>query len=132
MKLRNHLAQLRRFELQEKIRKVNDLEYMVREFEHMASDLDRQVMAEEERTGIRDPNHFSYSTFAKSARQRRDNLKTSVGDLMAQLEAAVQAREEAEQELAKVDSTAAREEENRERNSGPSRKPHRAQASMMG
>ena len=126
MKLRNHLAQLRRFELQEKIRKVNDLEYMVREFEHMASDLDRQVAAEE------DPNHFSYSTFAKSARQRRDNLKTSVSDLMAQLEAALQARQEAELELAKVDSAVAREEEARERSEGPSRRSQRSQAAMMG
>lgn len=132
MKLRNHLAQLRRFELQEKIRKVNDLEYMVREFEHMASDLDRQVTAEEDRTGIRDPNHFSYSTFAKSARQRRDNLKTSVADLMAQLEAALQARQEAELELAKVDNAVAREEEARERSDAPSRRSQRTQPAMMG
>jgi hypothetical protein len=109
MKLRNHLIHLRRFELQEKVRKVTDLEYMIREFEQMASDLDRQVHAEEERTGIRDPNHFSYSTFAKSARQRRDNLKTSVADLLAQLEAAQQARESAELELAKVQPAGDRE-----------------------
>jgi uncharacterized membrane protein YccC len=109
MKLRNHLIQLRRFELQEKNRKVSDIEYMIREFEQMAADLDRQVHAEEERTGIRDPQHFSYSTFAKSARQRRDNLKNSVTDLLAQLEAAVQAREAAELELAKVQSPADRE-----------------------
>jgi hypothetical protein len=111
MKLRNHLIHLRRFELQEKVRKVTDLEYMIREFEQMASDLDRQVHAEEERTGIRDPNHFSYSTFAKSARQRRDNLKTSVADLMSQLDAAQQARESAELELAKVQPSAEREPE---------------------
>lgn len=111
MKLRNHLIHLRRFELQEKVRKVTDLEYMIREFEQMAADLDRQVHAEEERTGIRDPNHFSYSTFAKSARQRRDNLKTSVADLLAQLEAAQQARESAEQELSKVQPAAEREPE---------------------
>jgi len=111
MKLRNHLVHLRRFELQEKVRKVADLEYMIREFEQMAADLDRQVAAEEERTGIRDPGHFSYSMFAKSARQRRDNLKTSVADLLQQLEAAVQAREAAELELAKVVPAAERDNE---------------------
>lgn len=111
MKLRNHLLHMRRFELQEKVRKVADLEYMIREFEQMAVDLDRQVHAEEERTGIRDPEHFSYSTFAKSARQRRDNLKTSVADLHAQLEVALQAREAAELELTKVQPAGERDDD---------------------
>ena len=54
----------------------------------MAADLDRQIAAEETRTGVKDPAHFSYSTFAKSASQRRDNLRASADGLKAKLEAA--------------------------------------------
>ena len=74
MKSREAAARLKRFEADEKARKVAELEHMIREFEGMASDLDRQVIAEEERTGVKDPAHFAYSTFARSASQRRDNL----------------------------------------------------------
>ena len=61
---------------------------MVRDFEQMIVDLSRQITAEEERTGIKDAAHFAYSTFAKAAAQRRDNLVTSVADLRLKLEAA--------------------------------------------
>ena len=61
-----------RFEADEKSRKVSELEDMIREFEQVASDLERQIQAEEERTGVRDPAHFNYSTFARSATQRRE------------------------------------------------------------
>ena len=67
MKARESALRLKRFEADEMARKVADLEHMIREFEGMASDLDRQIRAEEERTGVKDPAHFAYSTFAKSA-----------------------------------------------------------------
>jgi len=68
---------------------------MIREFEVMASDLDRQIQAEEERTGIRDRGHFSYSTYAKSAAQRRDNLRTSNEAMREQLSGAIRERDDA-------------------------------------
>ncbi|MFA9550732.1 MAG: flagellar export protein FliJ, partial [Hyphomicrobium sp.] len=74
MKSREAAVRLKRFQADEKARKVAELEHMIREFEGMANDLDRQVKAEEERTGVKDPAHFAYSTFARSAGQRRDNL----------------------------------------------------------
>ena len=80
MKARETALKLKRFEADEKARKVADLEHMIREFETIAADLDRQIQAEEDRTGVKDPAHFAYSTFAKSASQRRDNLRASVAD----------------------------------------------------
>jgi len=61
----------------------------------MAIDLERQVQAEEDRTGIKDIGHFNYSTFAKAASQRRDKLRASIEDLRVQLEAAMRERDEA-------------------------------------
>ncbi len=86
---------LKRFEADEKARKAADLEHMIREFETIASDLDRQIQAEEDRSGVRDPSHFAYSTFAKSASQRRDNLRASIAGLREKLEAALRERDEA-------------------------------------
>ena len=95
MKARETAARLKRFMADEKARKVSELEQMIREFEGMAFDLDRQIKAEEERTGVRDVTHFAYSTFAKSAAQRRDNLRASAAELRVKLEAAVKDRDEA-------------------------------------
>jgi flagellar protein FliJ len=81
MKPRDTALRLRRFEASEKARKVASIETMILDFEHMASDLARQITAEEERTGVRDSAHFAYSTFAKAAALRRANLLTSVADL---------------------------------------------------
>ncbi len=99
MKARETALRLKRFELDEKARKVADLEHMIREFETIASDLDRQIQAEEDRTGVKDAKHFAYSTFAKSAALRRDNLRASIGELRAKLEAAQQDVDQARQEL---------------------------------
>jgi flagellar protein FliJ len=95
MKSREAALRLKRFEADEKSRKVQDLEYMIRDLELVAADLDRQIAAEEERTGIKDPSHFNYSTFARSAAQRRDNLKTSIAGLVAKLEPAQRERNDA-------------------------------------
>ena len=99
MKSRDTAVRLKRFEADEKVRKVADLEHMIREFEMMCSDLDRQIRAEEDRTGVRDPHHLAYSTFAKSAAQRRDNLLASVANLRVQREAAARERDDVLEEL---------------------------------
>ena len=102
MKSREISFRLKRFAAEEKRRKVADLEHMIREFEHMAIELDRQVQSEEERTGIRDKTHFAYSTLAKSAAQRRDNLRASIADLQTKLEIAVRERDDACADLDKL------------------------------
>ena len=102
MKSRDAALRLKRFEADEKARKVADLQQMIAEFERMAGDLDRQIRAEEERTGIKDTSHYAYSTFAKSASQRRDNLYSSAHELRAKLEAAERERDEALEQLTRV------------------------------
>jgi len=110
MKARESALRLKRFEANEKARKVADLEHMIREFENMASDLDRQIRVEEDRTGIKDPAHFAYSTFAKSASLRRDNLRTSADGLKAKLEAAQKERDEAMEQVSRADTPETRAE----------------------
>ena len=110
MKARKSALRLKRFEADEKARKVADLEHMIREFENMAADLDRQIRAEEDRTGIKDPAHFAYSTFAKSASLRRDNLRTSADDLKAKLEIAQRERDDALEQVSRADTPETRAE----------------------
>ncbi len=86
MKGRELTIKLRRFELNEKRQKVTDLESMIADFQRMADDLQRQIDVEEQRSGIKDVNHFAYPTFAKSAIRRRDNLLSSIADLETRLE----------------------------------------------
>lgn len=112
MKSRDSALKQRRFEAEAQRRKVADLETMIGEFEQMAADLDRQVAFEEERTGIKDENHFAYSTFARAAAQRRDNLRTSVAGLREKLTVAIANRDEA---TAALDAAAINEERSGER-----------------
>ena len=91
--------QMKRFEADEKARNVADLEHVIREFEGMAADLDRQIKAEEARTGVNDPARFAYSTFAKSAILRRDNLRASAKVLSLKLEEAQRGDDNALEQL---------------------------------
>ncbi len=72
---------------------------MISEFEGNASVLDRQITAEEKRTGIKDPTNPDYSSFARSAIQRRDNLRASAASLKAKLEEARHERDAALEHL---------------------------------
>jgi hypothetical protein len=109
MKPRDSALRLKRFEVGEKARKVASLETMILDLEHIATDLARQIAVEEERTGIKDPAHFAYSTFAKAASQRRTNLLTSVADLKAKLDSARREHEEIALELSKLEPPEARD-----------------------
>jgi flagellar export protein FliJ len=85
MKTRDTFMRLKRFQVEDKRRRVAQIEAMIAEFSRMASDLDREIAAEEQRTGISDCLHFAYSTYARAARGRRDNLKQSADELRGQL-----------------------------------------------
>lgn len=98
MKPRDALLRASQFEVEEKRRKLGDIESMINDFRRMASDLDMQIEAEHVRSGVRDPAHFAYPPFAKAARQRRDNLLASVDDLKGKHDAARQEFEAAEEE----------------------------------
>lgn len=109
MKSRDTLIRLKRFQLDEKRRRVAQIEGMIAEFDRMAADLDREVAAEEQRSGIADLAHFAYPTYAKAARNRRDNLKRSADDLKSQLEDAQAELGEAFEALKKVEILESRE-----------------------
>lgn len=104
MKSRDSAARIKRFELDEKARQVAELQYMIRDFEQLAADLERQISAEEDRTGVKDITHFAYSTFAKAAMQRRDNLISSAAELRSKLESAERDHDEARAQLARYDN----------------------------
>jgi flagellar protein FliJ len=103
MKSRDALIRLKRFEVDEKRRKVAEIEMMIGDFNHMAGDLDRQIAIEQERSGVSDASHYAYPTFAKAAIQRRNNLLASAVDLQAKLEAARGQLAESLEELGKIE-----------------------------
>lgn len=103
MKSRDALSRLKRFEVDEKRRKVAEIETMIAEFNQMAVDLDRQIAVEQERAGVSDTNHYAYPTFAKAAIQRRDNLLASAADLEAKLASARETLAAAYEELKKIE-----------------------------
>ena len=97
------LIRLKKFQVDEKRRQVAQIEMMVADFERMASELDQQIEIEHTKTGISDVAHFAYSTFAKAALTRRDNLLNSANDMKGKLEAAQDALAEALEDLKKVE-----------------------------
>jgi flagellar FliJ protein len=97
------LIRLKKFQVDEKRRQVAQIEMMIADFERMASELDQQIEIEHTKTGISDVAHFAYSTFAKAALTRRDNLLNSANDMKGKLEAAQDALAEALEDLKKVE-----------------------------
>jgi flagellar FliJ protein len=109
MKSRDTLVRLKRFQAEEKRRHFVQIETMIADFERMATDLDREIAAEQQRSGISDPNHFAYPTYARAAATRRDNLKRSADELKQQLDEAREALDAAMDELRKVEALGERE-----------------------
>ena len=103
MKSRETLIRLKKFQVDEKRRKVSQIESMIAEFERMAAELEREIKVEQDRANIHDPSHFAYPTYAKAAMQRRENLKRSADELKGQLSDAKDALAEAFEELKKVE-----------------------------
>ncbi len=103
MKSRETLIRLKKFQVDEKRRKVAQIETMIAEFDRIAAELDREIKIEQDRAGIHDPGHFAYPTYAKAAMTRKENLKRSADELKAQLDDAKAALGEAFEELKKVE-----------------------------
>jgi len=103
MKSRETLIRLKKFQVDEKRRKVAQIEGMIGEFDRIAAELDREIKIEQDRAGIHDPGHFAYPTYAKAAIARRENLKRSADELKGQLDDAKAALGEAFEELKKVE-----------------------------
>ena len=103
MKSRETLIRLKKFQVDEKRRRVAQIEGMIADFQRMSVDLEREIQSEQERAGINDPTHFAYPTYAKAAIQRRQNLTRSADELRTQLEDARAALGDAFEELKKVE-----------------------------
>jgi len=125
MKSRETLLRLKRFQVDEKRRRVSQIEMMIAEFNRMAGDLDREIQNEETRAGISDPAHFAYPTYAKAALGRRDNLRQSADNLQGQLDEAKGELQEAFEDMKKVEIL-----EDRERASERAAEAARDQAMM--
>jgi flagellar protein FliJ len=103
MKSRETLIRLKKFQVDERRRRVAQIEGMIVEFERICGDLEREIKGEQDRAGIHDPAHFAYPTYAKAAIQRRENLKRSTDELRVQLEDAKASLGEAFEEMKKVE-----------------------------
>jgi hypothetical protein len=102
MKSRGNNLRLKHFQVEDKTRQLTHIDLMINEFTRMADELDHQIRVEEQKSGINDPAHFAYPTFAKAARQRRDNLAGSIRDLKEKRVFAVDALADAEEQLRKA------------------------------
>ena len=103
MKSRETLIRLKKFQVDEKRRRVSQIEGMIADFQRMTNDLEREIQIEQERAGISDPSPFAYPTYAKAAIQRRENLARSADELRVQLEDAKGQLADAFEELKKVE-----------------------------
>ena len=103
MKSRETLIRLKKFQVDERRRKVAQIETMIAEFGRMAGDLEREIRVEQDRAGIHDPAHFAYPTYAKAAMGRRENLKRSADELRGQLEGVKGGLDDALDELKKAE-----------------------------
>ncbi|MHB8887155.1 MAG: flagellar export protein FliJ [Methylovirgula sp.] len=109
MKSRDTHVRLQRFHVEERRRRVAQIEAMINEFARMAAELDREIALEEQRAGISDLSHFAYPTYARAARARRDNLMRSSAELRGQLDDAKANLETALAELSKVQTLEGRD-----------------------
>ena len=102
MKSRETLIRLKKFHVDEKRRRVTQIEGMIADFQRMSVDLEREIETEQERAGINDP---SISPTRPTPRPRSSAGKPtrSADELRVQLEDAKSLLSEAFEELKKVE-----------------------------
>lgn len=81
MKPRPSIIQAKEFQAAALRRQLAQYERMIGDLEVIRAELTKQIEAEERRTGVADMANYAYSTVARAARERRDNLSTSIADL---------------------------------------------------
>jgi flagellar protein FliJ len=107
---RVRLISHKQFQIDTTRRRVDQIEAMIADLDRMARSLESEIRAEEDQTGIRDSAHFAYSTCARAATERRDNLNRSADGLKDLLNGAKAALAEAlssAEEAAETQSTVA-------------------------
>ena len=85
MRSRARFVRRSEFQADDKRQRIILMERMIADLDRIAADLDREILIEQERTRNYDPEHFAYSTYAKAAILRRDNLRRSADELRTQL-----------------------------------------------
>jgi flagellar protein FliJ len=103
MRSRETLIRLKRFQVNERRRKVAQIESMIADLERIGGDLEREVTIEQDRVGIHDPVHFAYPTYAKATMARRENLKRSISELKIMLDDAKAALGEGLEEMKMIE-----------------------------
>ena len=103
MRNRESLIRLHRFQVDEKRRKLAELDLMLQEFRMRERELEAQVLAEQKKAGISDVAHFAYPMFAKSVIRRRQNILNSIEDIERQLAVAKEELAGAFRELKKYE-----------------------------
>lgn len=111
MRNRESLIRLHKFHVDEKRRKLAELDLMLQEFRARERELEAQVIEEQKKAGISDVAHYAYPMFAKSVIRRRQNILASIEDIDRQIEAAKEELSAAFRELKKYETL----EENRKR-----------------
>jgi flagellar protein FliJ len=66
-------------------RRVPTLKRVIADCDRLAANLDQEVRNEEHRVKVHGPANIAYSTYAKAAASRRDNLRRSADELRAHL-----------------------------------------------
>jgi flagellar FliJ protein len=103
MKSRETLIRLKKFQVDEKRRKIAQIQRMIVEFECIAGDLEREIRVAQDQAGNHDPDHFAYPTYARATMQRRKNVERSADELRLRLEDAKAALGEAFDEMKKLE-----------------------------
>src|SRR5437763_1747593 len=103
MKSRDTLIRLKKFQVDEKRRKVMQIEGMIAEFERMATDLEREIKVEQDRAGTHPPTHFPSPPYPRAATQRRETPKHPPDGRKAQPNDAKEAPGEPFEELKRVE-----------------------------
>jgi hypothetical protein len=67
-------------------RLITDIERTLVDMGALVAELERFVVEEEARTRVTDVRHFAYSTAARAARMRSDNLKKTFAELKTKLQ----------------------------------------------
>ena len=69
------------FAAEQERRRLSRIEMMIDELSRNVAGLEVEIAAEERRVRISDPSHVAYSTYARAASRRRDNLLRTIGEL---------------------------------------------------
>jgi flagellar FliJ protein len=70
-------------------RRIPILKRLIADCDRLAADLDQEVRNEENRVRIHNPANSAYSTYARAAALRRDNLRRSAREPQAFTECAI-------------------------------------------